>query len=84
VDTTTIESELMASASEYAVDNHHTLGPWQSYLGGAVRIAHCTACDRHALTEVLPKGDDDAGNQIYKTDIRGSAITTQCGPRKVS
>lgn len=84
MDTAAIESELMSSASDHAVDNHHTLGPWQSYLGGAVRIAYCNTCQRHAWTEILPKGDDDAGNQIYKTDIRGSAVTMECGSRKVS
>ncbi len=84
MDTTTIESELMASASEYAVSNHHILGPWQSYLGGAVRIVHCITCDRYGLTEVLPNGNDENGNQVYETDIRGSAVTMQCGSRKVS
>lgn len=84
MDTAAIESELMSSASEYAVDNHHILGNWEMFLGGAVRIATCMTCHRHAWAEIFPSGDDKAGNQIYKTDIRGSAVTMQCGSRKVS
>ena len=74
----------MASAFEQAEFNHHILGKWEAFLGGAVRIATCTVCHRHAWAEVLPNGDNESGNQVYKTDIRGSAATMECSSRKVS
>lgn len=84
MDTAGIEAQLMQEATDHAVLNHHKLGPWAAFLGGAIRISHCDECKRHAVIEVLPNGDDEAGNQQYKTDIRGSAVTTECGGRKVN
>ena len=73
----------MSEAGEHAELNHHILGKWESFQAGVVRISHCTACKRHAWVEVFPNGNDKNRNQIYKTDIRGSAVTTECGSRKV-
>lgn len=78
MDTAGIEAQLMAEAQEHVEVNHHVLGPWKSFLGGAVRIALCNSCQRHAIAEILPVGDDDAGNQVYHSDIRGSALKFEC------
>lgn len=83
MDTAALEASLMTEAGEHAAFNQHALGNWESFLGGAVRLAHCVTCKRHAWVQVLPNGDDKAGNQVYKTDIRGSAVTMECGGRKV-
>lgn len=82
MDTTLIENGLMKTAQEHAELNRHVLGNWESFLGGAVRIATCTVCNRYAWAEILPKGHTDDNIQIYKEDIRGSAVTKECG-RKV-
>jgi hypothetical protein len=84
LDTAETELKLMTEAKERAKSNRHVLGDWESFSAGAVRIASCTACKRHAWAEVFPNGDDDKGNQVYKTDIRGSAVTMECGGRKVN
>lgn len=84
MDTTALELETMQAAFDGFKSKNHTFQSWEPFLGGAVRICECSVCHRFALTEVFPNGDDESGNQVYETDIRGSAPTTECGQRKVS
>jgi hypothetical protein len=84
MDTVTIGAELRASVETLAASHKHALGNWESFLGDAIQITTCTICFRFAWAQIFPNGNDDQGNQIYKTDIRGSAVTMQCGSRKVS
>lgn len=98
MDTRELEAQTMKAARhEFLSKNHASVG-WESFLGGAVRILECTICHRFALVSVLPNGSTDeptfhpekdhdwgeSGIQVYETDIRGSAPTTECGERKVS
>lgn len=84
MDTHELEDQLRSTADKAATDKGHFFDKWESFLGGAVRIAECSMCHRFSLSSVLPNGDDENGNQIYETDIRGSAPITECGARKVS
>lgn len=84
MDTSSLEKEIMEMAEWGMVGKNHVPGPWESFLGGAIHVSHCVNCQRFSIAEVLPNGDDDSGNQVYETDIRGSAPMTECGARKVS
>lgn len=84
MDTRELEAQLAVSAGNAARLKNHQFGLWESFLGGAVRLLECVECHRYVLTSVLPNGDDENGNQVYETDIRGSAPTVECGTRKVS
>ncbi len=84
MDTTGIEAQLMAEAEEQAILNLHTLGNWENFCGGAIRIACCITCKRHVRIEVFPNGNDEFKNQVYQTEIRGPAVTMECGGRKVN
>jgi hypothetical protein len=84
VDTTALETDLMVAAAQAAQEKHHTLGAWENYLGGSVRLSCCTVCQRHVWAQVLPNGKDDKGHQVYETDFHGPAVTIECGSRKVS
>jgi hypothetical protein len=83
MDTHELEAQMMVSAGDAARLKNHEFGLWESFLGGAVRILECAACHRFVLTSVLPNGDDENGNQVYETEIRGSASTVECGARRV-
>lgn len=84
MDTTALETQTAQAAGAKFLDKNHVGNGWESFLGGAVLIQECIKCHRFALVSVLPNGDDENGNQVYETDIRGSAPTTECGERKVS
>jgi hypothetical protein len=73
-DTVAQMETLKADTIELAKDKKHSLGPFKEFAGGAINIAICTGCQRWALAEIYPFG----------TDIRGSAVTMECGDRKVS
>jgi hypothetical protein len=84
MDTVNLELQTMEAAEDGFRNKNHIAVGWESFLGGAVRILECHTCHRFVLSEVLPNGDDENGNQVYETDIRGSAPTTDCDARKVS
>lgn len=72
-DTTQQMEVLKDLTSEQAAEKGHSLGAYQEYAGGAVNVAECGSCKRWALAEIYPFG----------TDSRGSALTLDCGGRKV-
>jgi hypothetical protein len=84
MDTAGIEVELMAVAEVGSIDKHHSLGNWETYLGGIVRLSCCIVCNRHVWAQVLPNGSDDKGTQVYETDIHGPALLVECSKRKVN
>lgn len=83
MDTRELENQLAMTAGKAAKSKGH-VGIWESFLGGAVRILECSECHRYVRTAVLPNGDDEKGNQVYETEIRGSAQTAECSERRVS
>jgi hypothetical protein len=83
MDTTDLEFQTMEAAEDGFLSKNHVADKWEVFMGGAVRIRQCQFCDRFVLSEVFPNGDDEKGNQVYETDIRGSAPTTNCDARKV-
>lgn len=72
-DTTEQMTALKKETIERARGKGHELGEFKEFAGGAVNIALCKQCTRFAIAEIYPSGQD----------VRGSAMTYDCGGRKV-
>lgn len=72
-DTTVQMETLKKETVELAARKGHELGPFKEFAGGAVSIALCKQCTRFGVAEIYPAGQA----------VRGSALTFDCGGRKV-
>jgi hypothetical protein len=72
-DTTEQMEALKKEAVELSAKRGHELGAFKTFAGGAVSIALCNKCTRFGIAETYPSGHS----------VRGSALTFDCGGRKV-
>jgi len=72
-DTSTQMENLIQQTKELAALKGHELGPFKDFSGGAINISLCNKCSRFGIAEIFPQGHD----------VRGSALTFDCGGRKV-
>lgn len=72
---TTAQMEIAKKETvELAARKGHELGDFKEFAGGAVSIALCKQCTRFGIAEIFTSGGHV---------IRGSAVTFDCGGRKV-
>lgn len=68
-DTTAQMNSLRIAGADLADKKGHATTSFEEYAGGAVYITECADCGRYVWAEIWPDGHD----------LRGSALTLDCG-----